>query len=97
MNQHKAGLFDGFTKKYSVDRLMYFETYTDPKFAETREQQIKKYRREKKIALFAESNPQWKDLTPEIFQTIGIPPLRQAQGRDFRKKPAPETDLHQSP
>jgi hypothetical protein len=44
--------------------------------ADNREQQIKKYRREKKIALFAESNPHWKDLTPEIFQAIGIPPLR---------------------
>jgi len=86
MNQHKAGLFDGFTKKYKVDRLMYFETYGDPKMAAQRERQIKGFRREKKIALFMESNPQWKDLTPEIFQTIGIPPLRQAQGRDCRKK-----------
>jgi len=86
MNQHKAGLFDGFTKKYRVDRLMYFETYGDPKMAAQRERQIKGFRREKKIALFAESNPQWKDLSPGIFQTIGIPPLRQAQGRDWRKK-----------
>lgn len=82
MNQHKAGLFDGFTKKYRIDRLMYFETYTDPRLAEQRERQIKKFRRAKKIALFAESNPQWKDLTPEIFQTIGIP----RSARDFRKK-----------
>ena len=89
MTQHKAGLFDGFTRKYKVDRLMYFETYSDSSLAAEREQQIKKWRREKKILLFAESNPQWKDLTPEIFQTIGVPPLRQAQGRDFRKKTEP--------
>src|SRR5215472_6249330 len=76
MNQHEAGLFDGFTKKYGVDRLMYFETYNDPKMAAQRERQIKGFRREKKIALFSESNRQWKDLTQEIFQTIGIPPLR---------------------
>ena len=56
--------------------------------AALREQQIKGWRGEKKIALFAESNPQWKDLTPEIFQIIGVPPLRQAKGRDFRKRPA---------
>jgi putative endonuclease len=86
MIQHKSGTFDGFTKKYGIDRLMYFETFTEPKAPANRERQIKKYRREKKIALFHESNPEWKDLTPELFQTIGISPLRQAQGRDFRKK-----------
>ena len=81
MIQHKSGTFDGFTKKYKVDRLMYFETYTESKVADNRERQIKKYRREKKIALFAESNPEWKDLTPELFQTIGI----SRYARDFRK------------
>jgi putative endonuclease len=86
MTQHKAGLFDGFTKKYKVNRLLYFETYGDSKIAAEREQQIKKFRREKKIALFAESNAQWKDITPEIFWAIAVPPLRQAQGRDYRKK-----------
>jgi putative endonuclease len=82
MTQHKAGLFNGFTKKYGVDRLMYFENYGDPKLAAERERQIKKFRRAKKIALFMKSNPQWKDLTPEIFQSIGIP----GYARDFRKK-----------
>ena len=78
MTQHKAGMFDGFTKKYKVDRLMYFETFNDPRIAAEREQQIKGWRREKKVALFAESNAQWRDLTPEIFQTIGIPIARKA-------------------
>ncbi|HZS29270.1 MAG TPA: GIY-YIG nuclease family protein [Candidatus Angelobacter sp.] len=86
MMQHKAGLFDNFTKKYKVDRLMYFETYNDPSTAAQRELQLKKWRREKKILLFAKSNPQWRDLTPEISQTVGFPSLRQAQGRDFRKR-----------
>jgi hypothetical protein len=61
---------------------MYFETYSDPKIAARRERQIKGFRREKKIALFAESNSQWKDLTPEIFQSIGIP----RYARDSRKR-----------
>ncbi|HJX85686.1 MAG TPA: GIY-YIG nuclease family protein [Candidatus Angelobacter sp.] len=73
MTQHKAGTFDGFTKKYKVDRLMYFEIFAEDKVAADREIQVKKWRREKKIALFATSNPKWKDLTPEISQTIGIP------------------------
>jgi putative endonuclease len=81
MIQRKSGTFDGFTKKYKVDRLMYFETFTESKLAANRERQMKQYRREKKIALFSESNPEWKDLTPELFQTIGIP----RYARDFRK------------
>jgi putative endonuclease len=71
--EHKAGSFDGFTRKYKVNRLMYFETFGDPTVAADREQQIKKWRREKKIALFATSNPQWRDLAPEIPQIIGFP------------------------
>ena len=71
--EHKAGSFDGFSRKYKVNRLMYFETFSDPTIAADREQQIKKWRREKKIALFATSNPQWRDLAPEIPQIIGFP------------------------
>jgi putative endonuclease len=96
MIQHKSGTFDGFTKKYKVDRLMYLETYIDSNVAAAREQQIKKFRREKKVALFADSNPKWKDLTSELFQSIGIPrysPHRAKSARagapgyarDFRK------------
>ncbi len=73
--KHRAGTFDGFTKKYKVNRPMYFETYTDSKFAEHRELQMKKYRREKKIALFKDSNPDWKDLSPEIFSVYRDPSL----------------------
>ena len=72
ISEHKSGTFDGFTKKYNVNRLMYFETISTPQAAELREEQVKKYRREKKIALFLESNPEWRDLTPEIFQSIGV-------------------------
>jgi putative endonuclease len=88
MLQHKAGSFDGFTRKYKVNRLMYCETYGDSKVAAQRERQIKGLRRDKKIALFVENNPQWTDLTGELFQTIGIP----RYARDFRKKLLGEQD-----
>lgn len=65
--QHKNGSYDGFSKKYGVNRLMYFEEFHDAQNAAAREIQIKKYRREKKIALFAKSNPQWKDLSKDIL------------------------------
>ena len=55
VEQHKLGLVDGFTKKYKVNRLMYFEIFRDAEAAEGREKQLKKWRREKKMALFAKS------------------------------------------
>ena len=70
ITENKQGLFDGFTKKYEVNRLMYYETFNEPRKASDREKQIKKYRREKKIALFTSSNPGWKDLSPEIYKTL---------------------------
>jgi predicted glycosyltransferase involved in capsule biosynthesis len=67
---------------------MYYETYTNSVAAESREQQLKKFRREKKIVLFRDCNPQWKDLTPELFQRIGIP----RYARDFRKRTSQEVE-----
>src|ERR1051326_6211597 len=81
VQEHKAGVFDSFTTKYKVNRLMYFEAFSDSTIAANREQQIKKWRREKKIALFAQSNPQWKDLFLELSETIGIP----RYARDFEQ------------
>lgn len=86
MAEHKAGLFDSFTRKYKVNRLMYFETFSDSNIAADRERQIKKWRREKKVALFAKSNPQWRDLTPEILQVIGFPRPRKL-GLGIAQKP----------
>jgi putative endonuclease len=66
VEEHKLGLVDSFTKKYNVNRLMYYETFHDAKIAENRERQIKKWRREKKVALFANSNPRWQDLSKQL-------------------------------
>jgi putative endonuclease len=76
MNATQSRLIRRVHEKYKVDRLIYFETYSNSKVAAQREQQIKKWRREKKIALFAESNAHWEDINPEIHQAIGVPPLR---------------------
>src|SRR5260370_8852033 len=74
MTQHKAGLCDGFTRKYKADRLMYFETHSDSRIAAERQQQIRGWRREKQIALLAARTPQRQHLTPARFQTITLPP-----------------------
>ena len=66
IEEHKLGLVDSFTKTYSVNRLMYFEIFRDAESAARRESQIKKFRREKKIALFAKCNPAWEDLSEQL-------------------------------
>ena len=62
--QHKAKLVDGFTKKYNIHRVVYFETFYDIRDAIAREKQIKGWLRAKKVALIESVNPKWKDLAP---------------------------------
>ena len=63
IHEHKNKLVEGFTKKYNVDKLVYLEECSDIKTAIEREKQIKNWRREKKDALVASMNPDWKDLS----------------------------------
>jgi putative endonuclease len=60
--QHKSGECKGFTQQYKVDRLVYYEVFQYVNNAIARETEIKKWRREKKIALFELDNPTWEDL-----------------------------------
>jgi putative endonuclease len=64
--EHKSKVVPGFTKRYAVDRLVWYEIYEDPTSAITREKELKKWRREWKIRLIEEQNPQWIDLYPQI-------------------------------
>ncbi len=61
--QHKHKLVDGFTKKYNVSWLAYYEETSDIVAAISREKQIKAWRRSKKVALIEGLNPQWNDLS----------------------------------
>ena len=65
--EHKHGLADGFTKKYKIHCLVYFEPHQDMNAAITREKQIKKWDREWKLELIEQNNPQWKDLYDNIL------------------------------
>ena len=67
MYEHKNGVSDGFTKKYSVHNLVYFEESSDANAAIRREKQIKGWRRDKKIALIESNNPDWTDLSNDWF------------------------------
>jgi len=63
--EHKNKLIKGFTQKYNLDKLVYFEQTTDVNSAIQREKEIKKWRREKKNKLIETINPKWLDLSDE--------------------------------
>lgn len=60
--EHKNGIIEGFTKKYNVHKLVYFETTNDVYSAISREKQIKRLSRAKKLALIEKNNPNYKEL-----------------------------------
>ncbi len=64
--EHKNKAIDGFTKKYNITKLVFFEETNDVNAAITREKQIKGWLRKKKIALIESINPSWKDLSEEF-------------------------------
>ena len=66
VGEHKEGLISGFTKRYKVNRLVYYESMGEVKDAIAREKQIKRWRREKKVSLIETTNSEWNDLAREI-------------------------------
>ena len=64
--EHKNGLAEGFTKHYGIDRLVYFEQYSDVHAALQREKNMKHWPRAWKTRLIAQENPTWRDLYEEI-------------------------------
>ena len=65
IREHRSGIFGGFTADYKVHRLVYYEQFKWVLAAISREKQLKRWRREKKIALIERENPTWEDLSAE--------------------------------
>jgi putative endonuclease len=65
VNEHKSGAVSGFTKRYKIDQLVYFQETNDIGAAIAAEKQIKGLLRPKKIALIEQENPSWRDLSAE--------------------------------
>ena len=65
LEEHRNKLVKGFTEKYNVNKLVYFEETDDVVSALAREKEIKRWRREKKDNLVTSMNPEWKDLCEE--------------------------------
>jgi putative endonuclease len=73
--EHKHKLVDGFTKKYNLTKLVYYEATEDVRCAIGREKQIKGWLRAKKIALIESVNPQWSDLSSGWYEEQRDPSL----------------------
>ena len=69
--EHKNKLVEGFTKRYNLNQLVYYEYTDNPESAIVREKQIKDYRRSKKLKLIQDMNPQMKDLHLELAEESG--------------------------
>jgi putative endonuclease len=66
--EHRSKVNEGFTKRYNIHQLVYFEETNDIRVAIAREKQIKGWLRHKKIALIEEFNPEWQDLSKDILE-----------------------------
>jgi putative endonuclease len=62
ITEHKSDILEGFTKRYRVHDLVYFEAHNDIRLAIQREKQLKKWNRKWKLELIEKNNPDWKDL-----------------------------------
>jgi len=70
LNEHRQKLFDGFTKKYNIDKLIYVEEFLNKSDAIIRERQLKKWNRKWKTELIEKHNPNWNDLSKEITRNL---------------------------
>jgi putative endonuclease len=74
--QHGEHVVNGFTRRYGVDRLVYYELHGTMEHAIVREKRLKKWNRVWKLRLIEERNPEWRDLWEEILGSPGSPPAR---------------------
>jgi len=77
--EHKAGLFQGFTKQYNIHRLVYYEVFKYVNDAIAREKQIKAWTRAKRVALIKSLNPTWQDLAEGWGEKIELQIPRSAR------------------
>lgn len=70
--EHKEGIVEGFTKKYNVNKLVYYEVHPDLQSAVKREKQLKYWHRQWKLNLIESINKEWRDLYPDIADPVKL-------------------------
>jgi putative endonuclease len=83
--EHKTKLVPGFTKKYNVNRLVWYQEFERVEDAIAREKEIKGWLRKKKVTLIEKSNGTWKDLSRGWFDSEVLP-LRRTQGQNDNRR-----------
>ncbi len=73
-HEHREQLLKGFTQRYNVDRLVYFEEHSEADVAARRERSMKRWRRDWKIELVERDNPTWADLFDHVVRRAGFDP-----------------------
>ena len=68
LSEHKSKIIDGFTQKYDVNKLVYYECYDNVEYAITREKNLKNWKRKWKTELIEKHNKEWKDLYMDLFK-----------------------------
>lgn len=92
--EHKSGEIEGFTKRYNISRLVYYETFKYVNNAIAREKQIKAWTRAKRIALIKSQNPTWQDLSEGWGEKIELQIPRSARDdKGFREKVETATEI----
>jgi putative endonuclease len=70
LHEHKCGQYDGFTKKYNVNQLVYYEETNNVNVAINREKRLKQWNREWKDRLIEKFNPEWRDLAEHLNESL---------------------------
>jgi putative endonuclease len=89
--QHRCGEADGFAKRYHLNRLVWFEHFRDVRDAIACEKRLKGWRRDRKIALIEQVNPNWRDLSADLEQQPSLydaPWVTEEMIRDSSFRPA---------
>ena len=76
VSEHKTGMFKGFTQRYNINRLVYYEEFDTVQVAIQREKQLKAWLRRKKLALVDSVNPEWDDMAEHWYSMERDPSLR---------------------
>jgi putative endonuclease len=92
--EHKSGTIEGFTKRYNINRLVYYETFRYINNAIAREKQIKAWTRAKRIALIKSINPAWQDLAEDWGERVELQIPRSARDDNRDNKDEIEREFH---
>ena len=86
--QHREGFADGFTKQYGVKTLVWYEQHATMDSAISKEKAMKKWLRKWKLSTIEKSNPEWRDLWPEIIGAVPVPVVHAQEGTHTPVVPA---------